>query len=423
VENDLKNLSMLWERLYKLTTGYKPHGQSFTDEGQLMDELMELIEKLSDNLKELNTFTNKLAQGNLDADPPGRSNYLAGHIKGLHGRLLHLTWQTQQVAKGDYSQSVDFMGAFSDAFNHMVKTLEERETSLKDEIDLKNNALQALENSKNLLEAVLSTITDIVVVTHDSHILYSNSIARKEFGLTEDEKLPVHKEDNALFKAILKTNNNDSQQPFFEIFDPNRKKYYLIKTFPILWKDEKGARLQIAVDITETKNKEKELAEFANYDELTGIPNRRAGLTHFDDTLKNYTAYPICLCYIDLDNLKSVNDNYGHAYGDAYIKLTTKIIKGSIRSNDFVSRMGGDEFIIIFTNATKENITPVLERMLQKLVKIKELDGQTIPFTLSFSYGITEISEQESKEAQEYLHMADELMYGLKKKKKNPARN
>jgi signal transduction histidine kinase len=70
-------------------------------------------------------FINALAEGNLDLDPP-RQNYVISHYKQLQSNLRHLTWQTQQIAKGDYSQKVSYLGDFSIAFNQMTESLREK---------------------------------------------------------------------------------------------------------------------------------------------------------------------------------------------------------------------------------------------------------------------------------------------------------
>jgi len=84
-------------------------------------------------LSETRTFAKELAIGNLDATPPPPSNEIVSALKSLHASLKHLTWQTQQVAKGDYNQNVKFMGDFSVAFNNMINQLEERRKLIAEE--------------------------------------------------------------------------------------------------------------------------------------------------------------------------------------------------------------------------------------------------------------------------------------------------
>ncbi len=87
--------------------------------------LCETVNRLAVSFKEVRDFIHALAQGNLDVPAPPR-NLLASPFKELQASLLHLTWQTGQIAAGDYSQHVHFMGDFSTAFNKMVEALEEK---------------------------------------------------------------------------------------------------------------------------------------------------------------------------------------------------------------------------------------------------------------------------------------------------------
>lgn len=102
-----------------------------------VEELPEEFQKLGEGLQLLNQYVQEqrkfgraLAKGDISAEPPRIENILAMPMKELQGSLRHLAWQTQQVAKGDYSQKVDFMGEFSDAFNSMTKQLAERSESI-----------------------------------------------------------------------------------------------------------------------------------------------------------------------------------------------------------------------------------------------------------------------------------------------------
>ncbi len=93
------------------------------DEG--LSRLHASIDRLLRAFNESNEFIASLSKGNLDADPPAR-NFLVSRFKQLHANLRHLTWQTQQIAKGDLSQRVTFLGEFSAAFNAMIESLREK---------------------------------------------------------------------------------------------------------------------------------------------------------------------------------------------------------------------------------------------------------------------------------------------------------
>jgi len=103
-------------------------------------------------------FIHALAAGNLDVDPPidkTRSNIVISEFKQLHSNLRHLTWQTQQVAKGDLKQKVSFMGDFSVAYNKMIESLREKKL-LEEQIHLQNEQLKLLISEKDKFFSIIA---------------------------------------------------------------------------------------------------------------------------------------------------------------------------------------------------------------------------------------------------------------------------
>lgn len=82
----------------------------------------------------MKTYSEALSRGNLSVKTPPRDNFLCENLKNIHANLNHLTWQAKQVAKGDYSQSVSYLGEFSEAFNTMTRQLQEREESFRERL-------------------------------------------------------------------------------------------------------------------------------------------------------------------------------------------------------------------------------------------------------------------------------------------------
>jgi len=107
----------------------------------------------------------------------------------------------------------------------------------------------------------------------------------------------------------------------------------------------------IVEDLTEKKFSEQQIQYHTTYDSLTGLPNRRLLLDHLSNEISRARRYGHygALLFIDLDNFKTVNDSLGHSVGDELLKLVSQRITDSLRQEDSVARMGGDEFIIILT--------------------------------------------------------------------------
>lgn len=105
-----------------------------------------------------------ISKGNLDTPLPPADNEIAASIKDLHAALKHLTWQTQQVAKGDYQQRVDFMGDFTEAFNAMVEQLEQQRSALLKEIESRRIENEVLLQNKSLYELLIGQIMQWTIV-------------------------------------------------------------------------------------------------------------------------------------------------------------------------------------------------------------------------------------------------------------------
>jgi hypothetical protein len=114
-------------------------------------ELAVRINQLIDFMREMHNYILPLSRGELDAAKMQSNNYLASPFKELHSRLVHLTWQTKQVSRGDYSQRVDFMGDFSEAFNAMIIALDINEKLLKKKIDELETALAHIIKLESIL--------------------------------------------------------------------------------------------------------------------------------------------------------------------------------------------------------------------------------------------------------------------------------
>src|SRR5690554_5357814 len=96
---------------------------SSENDSKELNRLIELINEIIGSYSEIHEFILPLSRGILNLEPPKTRNLLASPFKELHSQLKNLTWQVQQIAKGDYKQRVAFMGDFSIAFNNLVETL------------------------------------------------------------------------------------------------------------------------------------------------------------------------------------------------------------------------------------------------------------------------------------------------------------
>lgn len=174
----------------------------------------------------------------------------------------------------------------------------------------------------------------------------------------------------------------------------------------------------IISDITKRKQDEERILYQANYDSLTGLPNRSLFLDRLSQAISNMerTNKNLGLLFIDLDGFKLVNDTLGHNVGDMLLKEAAKRLGTCVRTGDTVARLGGDEFTIIMPNLDDPKNAPlVAQRVLDSLGRAFLLAGHEA--FISGSIGIT-IYPDDANDALELLKNADGAMYRAKEEGK-----
>jgi diguanylate cyclase (GGDEF)-like protein len=161
------------------------------------------------------------------------------------------------------------------------------------------------------------------------------------------------------------------------------------------------------------------LKNMAHFDYLTGLPNRyllRNEIEHAVDTAtKNDKRCAIC--YIDLDNFKFINDNYGHHVGDVLLKEISTCMKKHLYSGDSLLRIGGDEFLIILNDIDdNESVQKRLTSMIRECSQDINFEGHHISATLSIGVAFC---PQHGTNVKTLMETADKMMYEAKKEGKN----
>jgi diguanylate cyclase (GGDEF)-like protein len=156
-------------------------------------------------------------------------------------------------------------------------------------------------------------------------------------------------------------------------------------------------------------------ATLARTDALTGLANRRAFLEEIHRELARAAreGSHVCVLFLDVDNLKRVNDCYGHPAGDVVIRSTAVAITASVRAGDVAARVGGDEFIVLLWHATKSEAEQIARRIEERVSVL----ARDYPLArLGVSIGST-LFEHLPATAEELLRLSDAAMYGEKSRK------
>lgn len=169
----------------------------------------------------------------------------------------------------------------------------------------------------------------------------------------------------------------------------------------------------IMFDITERKRKEEHLAQMAFYDPLTDLPNRVMLKSHLGKVIARAKRieHKVTTMFIDLDGFKEVNDTLGHDAGDMLLKKVAQRLTLCLREEDLISRVGGDEFIIVFEETSKDEVTTIAERILQKVSEPYYIFEQKVVITSSI--GIS-IFPEDGVEIATLIKNADKAMYFAK---------
>ncbi|MBL4743463.1 MAG: EAL domain-containing protein, partial [Cycloclasticus sp.] len=173
-------------------------------------------------------------------------------------------------------------------------------------------------------------------------------------------------------------------------------------------------------DISEFKKQQKKLEHLAHYDNLTGLPNRVLFADRFTLAAAHSkrTQTHLAVCFLDIDNFKPINDNFGHDIGDLLLIEVAKRIKDSIREEDTVSRQGGDEFTLLLGGLKSyQECELLVGRMLKSLSKPYEIKGQLHGVTASC--GITLYPDDSAADIDTLVRHADHAMYQAKLQGKN----
>ncbi|RZQ57104.1 PAS domain S-box protein [Pseudidiomarina tainanensis] len=264
----------------------------------------------------------------------------------------------------------------------------------------------------------------ICVVNSNGEFIYVSGGGERVFGYKPEEMIGhsmfkfMHPEDHDKTRAVVA----EIMQGIAKINVENR---YIRKNGDvahILWSarysKEDDFRIAVARDVTEQRQAESErlqllqrLEQQALYDPLTELPNRAYFYQRALQVLQRRSE--VALLYLDLNKFKEINDSFGHAIGDRVLKVAAQRITESLRTNDMVARIGGDEFVVLLERIQSvtdaKHIAEKIVHAFQNPIEVNA--GQ--PFTVGISIGIA-LSKDCGRELEQLLLKADNAMYQAK---------
>ncbi len=295
------------------------------------------------------------------------------------------------------------------------------------DITVKKEMWLRLERQKQIIEQ----IHDCVILTDlKGSIVSWNRGAENLLGYTKDEAIGCNidifykgrysRAENKVVKILRKKEKLDIE---LELVAKSKKKICAECTISV-FRDESGCVSGIVGyvrDITKRKEAERELKKQedilwhqANYDLLTGLPNRslfKDRLKHSIENAKRHDA-KFALLFLDLDRFKQINDSLGHEVGDIVLNKVGSVVKSILRKEDTLARLGGDEFVIVTGSLSKISDAGYLaDKIINALKEPINADGHNL--YLSVSIGIS-LFPDDSDEMRNLLKFADSAMYKAK---------
>lgn len=289
-------------------------------------------------------------------------------------------------------------------------------------IQFQNKLVEAETKYRTIVEGSLVG----VFIHQNGKLIYINPYMEKLSGYTRDEICAMDffnvilEEDREKIRRIVRKVYNGAPFVVDEITVVKKDGGFVHYQFHVAQMHYNGhpALIGTAIDITERKEAEKRISYLAYYDALTGLPNRHELSQYLQMAIEDCkrTGYLMGVMFVDLDRFKMINDTLGHNVGDSVLRHAAAKLRKSVRSNDFLARYGGDEFIIVLKHLSRTEMSQVARRILNEFTLPIKHTGNELYVTPSI--GISVFSGK-GDDADALIRYADIAMYHAKKQAKN----
>lgn len=342
----------------------------------------------------------------------------------LHVGILNLRKAAVKVADGDLNHSVevrskDELGDLAVVFNQMIQHRRVAEQDLKSATEFREKIMQSVTNAIYMID-----IEGRFVVVNRRICTMTGYAESELVGMQFDELFPPERlvDLRKVFEAVIHTGVPIEH---YETSLVRKDKQVIMISFSSAAFYKEGAVIGVvgaADDITERKLKDARLVQMANYDDLTGLPNRNLLNDRITQALSRARRLEksVALIFMDLDGFKYINDSLGHGVGDSLLKAVAHKLHALIRAEDTVARLGGDEFVVMLCDVEHEQaVTDVAEKILQSFVQPFLIDQRELHVTASIGVSVY---PRDGQHYETLLQHADIAMYRAKAAGRNCAK-
>ena len=334
--------------------------------------------------------------------------------------------------RGNFHQFVEFFNTSTSAatmmdtmnlsYSEFVNMAKSANQMLKD----RNSAEQALRDSENRYRSIIENIDEgYCEVDPNGNITFVNERMSDIMGYDREELTQMNSADmleekdvEKVFEHFADVYKTDAPQPEFTCLIKRKDgTWKFVGLTPTVIKDAQGKKIglrSIVRDVDRQKKYEENLIYLAYHDALTGLKNRKAFYEQLQDALYHAKRYgtELALIYIDIDKFKKVNDTLGHEIGDMLLLEIRDRLQNTLRKTDFVSRIGGDEFVVLVDNPHHIHPAIIAEKIVKSLSEPYELKGSIVDY-ISSSVGIS-IFPTDAVDMDSLVKKADQAMYVAK---------
>lgn len=293
------------------------------------------------------------------------------------------------------------------------------------DITARKEAERRLARSEEKYRGVVETSGEVIFQTDASgRISFVNPAWERVMGFTVEETLG--KTFDAFFEErsrarleggvlIAGLSRGESVQEFVLLTKSGERRVFEAKVRVELDEEDiPTGSSGVLHDVTERKQLEEKLEFQALHDSLTNLPNRRLFMDRLSQALSKRDEAPVSVLFLDLDGFKSVNDRFGHEAGDSLLTEVAERVKSSLRPEDTVARLGGEEFVVLLGGVGREGAERVAGRIREKLRPSFGV-GEGVAVRVTASIGAT-LGIPGRSEPDALLREADAAMYEAKRK-------